>query len=117
MRFLALKESVDLRPYTPNDDAPDWLKSLGLLARSDEGVIALLGPSGVKASTPAGGRERILPDPTAVFLAGLADSTRKSGRRFAVGLPPVARHLPLLLASSALLAETLDRAFGVGRKT
>ena len=104
-----LRAQVDLRPYTPAPNAPRWLSYLASVAANDLGALALLGPGGINVSLTSGGRVRAMPDPTALFVASLASRIRRTRHRIALGLPPAARHLPLLLASSAVLASTLDR--------
>lgn len=91
-------------------DAPPWLCDLAGIAFNDLGVMALLGPSGINVSTEQGKRVRAMPDPAGLFLAGLSSHIYATGRKLAVGLPPAGRHLPLLLASSAILANALKRS-------
>ena len=47
------------------------------------------------------------------YLSGLACRVRGTDVRLAVALPPGGRHLPLLLASAAVLDDVLTRAFDI----
>lgn len=107
-----LRKLVDLSPYQPINGGPAWLCDLATAAASDGGTLALLGPNGIGVATEDNRRVRAMPDPPGVLLAGLAGRVRRRRERVAVGLPPAARHLPLLLASSAVLSDTLALAAG-----
>lgn len=104
-----LQDLVDLSQYKVVASAPAWIRHLSLLSANDGGVLALLGPNGIRASTEDGGRVRAVPDALGVLMAGLSGALRRSSKRLAVGVPPVARHLPLLMASSAVLSDTLEQ--------
>lgn len=110
-----LRAAANLGSYLPVGEVPFWLDALSSVAKNDLGVVALLGPSGLSVRARDGSRKRASFDQTGVLLAGLADRIRGSTRRIAVGCPPVGRHLPLLLTSSAVLANTLDRSRGTRR--
>ena len=108
-----MRSKTDFSPYTPISNAPSWLWDLANIARVDLGILALLGPSGISVGTEQGKRIRVKPDPMAVFLAGLASHICASGQRLAIGIPPAGRHLPLLLASTAILTNTLKRSLAI----
>lgn len=113
----SLQRRVDLSPYQPNPTAPQWLHALAEFATGDGGVLAVLGPGGIRTGTYDATmrqwrKERATPDASSVLLAGLADRVRESGEKFAVGVPPAARHLPLLLAATAVMDDTLASQAG-----
>lgn len=105
---ITKKLRVDLSSYLPEEGSPEWFSQLAKLTLRTYGVSSLLGPSGINANISDNQRSRIQLDSMAVYLAGLADRTRMSGQKIAVGCPPIARHLPLMLATSAVCANTLD---------
>jgi hypothetical protein len=105
----ALKRQVDLSAYSFPQDSPRWLVVLMRYLAEDLGVLAVLGPSGLSIRT-ASRTDRVKPDSLALCLAALVSRSRKTGTRIALGLPPGARHLPLLLAAVSVLADALQRA-------
>ncbi len=105
-----LRSHLDFSPYTPSANAPRWLCDLANIAGNDLGVLALLGPSGINVSHEPGKRSRAMPDAAGIFLAGLAGLICTTRRRLAIGIPPAGRHLPLLLAGSTVLANTLKHS-------
>lgn len=107
-RLMGLRNSADFASYKPNPTAPDWLIDLEHAAERETGVWALLGPTGVSVPDKEGRRIRLAPEPLGLFLAGVASRLRWSGRRIAVGLPPTGKHLPLFIASTAVLSNSLD---------
>src|SRR5262249_46663932 len=74
-----------------------------------------LGPSGISIRGTDQSRARLYPDPTSLSIVTLSNLCRKNRKKLAVAIPPFARHFPLLLASSALLASTLEHAAGSTR--
>jgi hypothetical protein len=110
-----LREQADFRNCQPNGPVPPWMTNLAKFAREDLGSLALLGPSGVSIRSKDGYRVRAMPDASALYIVGISDRARETGRRIAVGIPPIARHLPLLLASAAVLAATLEHSRGSNR--
>ena len=110
-----LRESVDFRPYTPTNDAPAWMRRLAFVAAKDLGSLAVLGPSGIKIDRGSGHRDRFYPDPAVLYLSALSNALRCSGKRVAIGVPPSGRHLPLVLAATAVLANTLEKSKGALR--
>src|SRR6185437_11476591 len=106
-----LRSEADFSQYLPKQGAPDWLLGLARVTRDDLGALAILGPSGVSVRSD-GYRSRLRPDPASLYIAGLTDKVRGTGQGIAVAIPPTARHLPLLLASAAVLKSTLERARG-----
>src|SRR5439155_26693365 len=92
-----LREQVDLSPFMPNSDAPSWMVDLATITVHDLGALAILGPGGLSISTN-GAVARPVPDPAALFISGLSSRLRGGGKRIALGIPPVGRHLPLLMA-------------------
>jgi hypothetical protein len=111
----SLKDLVDWTPYIPPASSPSWLSGLATIASSQDSVLALLGPSGIRATVPPNVPVRLVPDPAALFLVGLAGRASGTDNRLAVGLPPVGRHLPLLLGAASLLAATVAGADTKGR--
>jgi len=109
-RLREFQSLVNMAPYKPLPSAPSWLAVLGRSAETDFGAQALLGPNGVSVATQTEQRLRAMPDAASLFMAVLASRMRGTGRMLAVGLPPSARHLPLLLASSVILANTIDQS-------
>lgn len=107
-----LRAKVDFTRYEATTECPLWMRHLAAQAKSDLGVLGLLGPSGLSVAAPDGGRIRPVLDQACLYLAGLTDSLRGSGKRMAIGVPTAGRHLPLLLAAAAVLANTFDRALG-----
>ncbi len=105
----ALKRQVDLTAYSFPQDSPRWLVALMRYLYEDLGVLAVLGPSGLSIRTDSR-TDRIKPDSLALSLAALVSRSRTTGTRLALGLPPGARHLPLLLAAVSVLADALQRA-------
>jgi hypothetical protein len=89
--------------------------NLSKFAREDLGSLAILGPSGISIRSKDGYSVRAIPDPSALYIVGISDKARGVGQRVAVGIPPVGRHLPLLLASAAVLAATLEHSRGSSR--
>jgi hypothetical protein len=75
-----------------------------------------LGPKGVSIRRSDGRSIHPTFDPATVYLAGLADLLVRSGKSVAVGIPPDARHLPLIIAAVMVVAETLDRDDLGGRR-
>jgi hypothetical protein len=110
-----LRAETDFSPYLPTNGAPPWLLRLSRITQEDLGALAILGPNGVSIGSPDGTRTRVVPDAASLYITGLADTIRGTGQRIAVGMPPNARHLPLLLASAAVLKSTLERARGALR--
>lgn len=110
-----LQKSIDFASYAAASDAPVWMQRLASHVPHDFGALGLLGPSGLSVQNNGDGRMRPVLDAPTLYLAGLTDALRGSGKRLAVGVPPAARHLPLLLAASAVLANTIDRALGQKR--
>ena len=107
-----LRAHVDFTSYEASADSPLWMRHLASRAKADLGVLGLLGPSGLSVATAVSGRVRPQLDKPSLYLAGLTDLLRASGKHLAIGIPTAARHLPLLLAASAVLANTLDTALG-----
>jgi hypothetical protein len=112
LNFATLQALADLHYYTPDTTAPLWLQGLGAIASRDPGVLAIAGPSGLTLDTDGSTSARTMPDAPSMFLAGLVDRVRGTERKLAIGLPPAARHLPLLLAGAAVLANVVDRMSG-----
>lgn len=110
-----LRAETDFSPYLPKNGAPPWLLRLSRVTQQDLGALAILGPNGVSIGSPDGTRTRVVPDATSLYIAGVADTIGGTGQRVAIGIPPSARHLPLLLASAAVLKSTLERARGALR--
>lgn len=105
-----LRSQVDLSTYQTSDDAPGWLRALAENSLHQLGAMALIGPSGMSVTVEGGMRLRAVLDPADLFLVGLCCQIRASGQKLAVGLPPISRHLPLLLAGSAVLDDVLIAA-------
>jgi hypothetical protein len=105
-----LRSQVDLSTYETSDDAPGWLRSLAENALHQLGAMALVGPSGMSVTDEGGMRLRAVLDGADLFLVGVCCQIRASGQKVAVGLPPISRHLPLLLAGSAVLDDVLIAA-------
>lgn len=104
-----LRKQVDLSPFTPDSNAPSWMVDLAAITAHDPGALAILGPAGLSISTKGGTLARPIPDPSALFISGLSSRLRNGAKRVALGIPPAGRHIPLLMASCAVLASTLDR--------
>lgn len=106
----ALRTQVDLSPYGFSEDgAPRWLLALTRYLSEDLGALAMLGPNGLKVLTYTGA-QRLRPDALALCIAALASCSRHTGKHLALGLPPGARHLPLVIAAVSILADALQRA-------
>jgi hypothetical protein len=105
-----LRAEVDFGPYHPAPGAPTWMARLAEIARGDLGALAILGPAGISIISANGHKTRVSPDPTSLYIAALSDRLRGTGQMAAVGIPPCGRHLPLFLASAALLKSTLENA-------
>jgi len=105
-----LRSEVDFGPYHPAPGAPTWMARLAEIARGDLGALAILGPAGISIISANGHKTRVSPDPTSLYIAALSDRLRGTGQMAAVGIPPCGRHLPLFLASAALLKSTLENA-------
>lgn len=105
-----LRKQVDLSPYAFPPESPQWLNALTNCLNKDLGALAILGPSGLDVRS-LGAARRITPDPLTLSLAALVNALRQTGlgRHVALGLPPGARHLPLLFATSSILADALLR--------
>lgn len=116
-RLDTLRKQVDFTLYVPVPDVPRWLNDLAAIAIKNLGVLALIGPSGINVRAEQSGRTRALPDPTGIFLAGLVGHISQTQGRIAIGIPPAGRHLPLLLASSFVLADKLNRYVDAGKIT
>lgn len=110
-----LRNGVDFSPYQPTCEVPRWLGHLAKFVREDLGSLAILGPSGVSISSGDGHRVRVIPDALGLYIVAISDKVRGTGQKVAVGIPPTARHLPLLLASAAVLAATLEHSRGSTR--
>ena len=108
--FGILRALIGFGPYEPRPTAPEWLARFATMASSDRGVLALLGPGGISSTTEDDRRARAYFDAAALYLAALANLLRGSSRSIAVGIPPGARHLPLLLAATAVLGRTVETA-------
>ena len=109
-----LRAEADFSHYLPKKGSPAWLVGLAQITRDDLGTLAILGPSGISIRSD-GYRSRLRPDPASLYIAGLTDKVRGAGQKVAVGIPASARHLPLLLATAAVLKSTLERARGSSR--
>jgi hypothetical protein len=105
-----LRKKIDFSSCTPHAHSPRWFCDLADIASNDLGVMALLGPSGININDPSGKRLRAMPDTAGIFLAGLTNHVCATRRSLAIGIPPSGRHLPLLLAGSTVLANTLERS-------
>lgn len=103
-----LRSQVDLSPYFFPVGSPDWLLGLNKLLADDLGILAILGRSGLNVAQTEG--RRVFPDSLSLGISAFTDLLRGKGRRIAVGLPPGARHLPLLLAAVSVLADALRKA-------
>ncbi|MFH0958578.1 MAG: DrmE family protein [Pseudomonadota bacterium] len=105
-----LKKTVDLTPYAFPPNAPKWLGALSCYLNKDLGILAILGPNGLNVSASAG-VSRVSPDPLVLNLAALISFSRedKPGRNISLGLPPGARHIPLLFATTSVLADFLHK--------
>lgn len=104
-----LRAVTDFAHYMPDSSAPSWLQILGQIASHDAGALAIAGPSGLTVDID-GSQLRAMPDAPSMFITGLVDRLRGTDRRLALGMPPAARHLPLLIAASTVLANVIDRA-------
>ena len=102
-----LKDS-EIDSYEPSSGCPPWLSGLYELSKRSLGIAALLGPSGISVGDPRQGGSRILPDAIALFVSTLATSLTSSSQRVSVGIPPVGKHLPLLLAATKILDSMLE---------
>lgn len=107
-----LRKGIDFSSYAATPDSPVWMRRLASHVTHDFGALGLLGPSGLSVLNNGESRVRPILDAPTLYLAGLTDDVRGTGKRLAVGVPPAAKHLPLLLAASAVLANTIDRALG-----
>ena len=96
----ALRRQVDLSPHVFPSSSPMWLASLGCTVTDDVGALALLGPGGLRVR---GSTHRLNPDAFALSLASLASTGRGTNLKLALGLPPGARHLVLLIAATNVL--------------
>lgn len=112
-RLRVFRARVDLRPCQPAEGAPYWVSAVCGKARNDFGVLALLGPTGVRVAdgeTPENrASTRYLPDPAAVGLAGLIAAARQDGLSLSIACPPVGRHIPLLFVATTALAQTIEQ--------
>jgi len=104
-----LRSQVDLSPYAFAHGSPRWLLALTRYLCEDLGALAMLGPNGLNLLTYAGA-QRVRPDAFTLCIAALASCSRHTGKRSALGLPPGARHLPLIIAAVSILADALQRA-------
>jgi hypothetical protein len=86
-----------------------WLQGLGILAEDNLGILALLGPNSVGFNQENGIKKLSDYDPIILYLCALTSQIRGTGRKIAIGIPPHARYLPLLLAATSVLAGTLDK--------
>ncbi len=114
--FGLLRALIGFRPYEPAANAPEWVTRLGKMADGDMGVLALLGPAGLSVPTKDGPRARAIFDPAALYLSALANHLRGMPKKISVGVPPGGRHLPLLLAATAVLGRTVEAALGQSTK-
>jgi hypothetical protein len=110
-----LRGQADFTSYEPAGSAPNWLKQVAKVSRDDLGTLAVLGPSGISIRASDQSRTRLYPDPASLSIITLSNFARGKRKRLALSTPPFARHFPLLLASSALLASTLEHAGGSNR--
>jgi len=110
-----LRVQADFTPYEPVAETPAWMRHLAKVARDDLGTLAVLGPAGISVETGDGARARLKPDPSGLYISALADSIRATQNKLAVGTPPLGRYFPLLLASTVVLANTLELARGSKR--
>lgn len=110
-----LRSQADFSSYGPHDDTPDWLKEILSAACNDLGILAVLGTSGINILGADHTRTRLRPELASLAIVTLSNLARRNKKKLAIGIPPFARHFPLLLASSALLASTLERAVGSKR--
>jgi len=104
-----LKRQVDLSAFSFPQRSPRWLHALTKYLSEDLGALAMLGPNGLNVLTRTGA-DRVRPDALALCIAALASCSRQTGKHFALGLPPGARHLPLVIAAVSVLADALQRA-------
>lgn len=111
---LRVRVMPRIRRFLPTETSPRWLQGLGTIVCNDMGALALLGQA--RIGFQAGNNIRYLSkfDPSVLYLCGLVSRVRGTGRRIALGLPPGARHLPLLLAVTSVLACTLDKGYQNG---
>src|SRR5438105_855708 len=101
-----LRTLIDWTPYVPTASAPGWLTQLSESTITGVGALCVLAPSGVSVRRK-GGRVRPALDPATILLLGLAEAVTRRGTAAAIGIPPDASHLPLLLAAAEVLRETL----------
>jgi hypothetical protein len=107
-RVAALRREVDLAQFAiPQSCRSRWANALTSVMMDDLGTLALLGPTGLRVR---GARDRLSPDPMTLSIAALVSSRIGTGARLALGLPPGARHLPLMIAATAILGDAMRRA-------
>ena len=106
-----LSHLVDWKPYRADNGAAPWLQRVAKLSAARSAVLALLGPSGVGV-----GKTKPVLDPATVYLVGLTDYVHGAGLSVSVALPPTAPQVPLLLAATTVLADTVNDASGVADK-
>ncbi len=103
-----LKRNYRSSGYSIEESSPDWLDKLGKACERDLGVLALVGPIGVNISTSQSDGDRLWPDISLILLAGLTGRIRSSRKQISVGIPPLARDMPLFLAVTSILSKLFE---------
>src|SRR6266545_2247955 len=107
-RVATLRREVDVAQFAiPQSCQPRWANVLRNITIQDLGTLALLGPGGLRVGHV---HDRLSPDPLTLSIAALVSSKIGNGSKLAIGLPPGARHLPLIIAATAILGDALRRA-------
>jgi hypothetical protein len=98
---------VDLPPLEINSTTPQWLRIAWDSVSHDNGILSLLAPTGITISTSTGARARAELDAPSSVVSMLADCVASQGQRLTVAIPPIGRHLPLLMAVTATMANAI----------
>jgi hypothetical protein len=105
-----LRRECDLTPYLAGSDEQPWLRAWSAMACDDAGALSLIGPGGTHVRREDEERLRLPVDRLLFLLCGILSRARSHEAKLAVGCPPGARHVPLILAVASVLARTLERA-------
>jgi hypothetical protein len=98
---------ADFRSLQPNAGSAGWLNGFTEFARADPGIAALLGPAGLAFGATFHQRVKFGADSTSLLCAALSSRVAQDPVSLAIEVPAAARDLPLLLAATILLGDTI----------
>jgi hypothetical protein len=109
----SLRQVADTSAIRASEGSVSWLSAASSVALNDAGVLAALGPNRLSSLNRGLIRTDAQIDGTALVLAAVAVSAARLRKTFSFPIAPGARHLPLLIATVAILGDTVrGKCFG-----